>query len=211
MNVWQKHKKKVYIGIGAVVVGLLFTAAAVKIPQNQSTNQSIFSPTTSPVISLVLPKVSPTSQLNSSKCHAKQVDSTDPQAFLPDPVCTPGVINPAVTQANIRFTICKSGYTATIRPPFSYTEPLKLQSIQDYGYTDTNVKDFEEDHLISLELGGSPTDVNNLWAEPHSSPNEKDRVENYLHTQICDGQMTLSEAQTLISTNWYNVFKQAGL
>jgi hypothetical protein len=36
---------------------------------------------------------------------------------LPDPACTPGALNPDVTQASIGSTICVSGWTATIRPP----------------------------------------------------------------------------------------------
>src|SRR5579884_2059421 len=36
---------------------------------------------------------------------------------LPDPRCTPGAISPAVTQATIGTTICREGYTETVRPP----------------------------------------------------------------------------------------------
>ena len=121
---------------------------------------------------------------------------------LPDRTCTPGVIDPRVTQANIQTTICKSGYTATVRPPTSYTNALKIQQIREYGYSDTNVKDYEEDHLISLEIGGNPTDPKNLWPEFPHSPNPKDKIENELHKKVCAGQMTLAEAQKEISTNW---------
>jgi hypothetical protein len=41
-------------------------------------------------------------------------------AILADPARTPGVLNPDVTQANIRSTICRRGWTSTIRPPSSY-------------------------------------------------------------------------------------------
>ncbi len=124
---------------------------------------------------------------------------------LPDPKCTPGATNPDVTQANIQSTICVSGYTASIRPPESYTNPLKVQSIHDYGYGDTNLSDFEEDHLIPLEIGGSPTSVSNLWAEPNYGTYTwamKDGFENYLNSQVCSGQMTLAEAQHEIAMNW---------
>jgi hypothetical protein len=77
--------------------------------------------------------------------------------------------------------------------------------MQNYGFTDA-VTAHEEDHLISLELGGSPTDPANLWAEPHASPNEKDKVENYLHALVCSNVITLAVAQREISTNWYQVF-----
>jgi hypothetical protein len=126
---------------------------------------------------------------------------------LPDPNCTPGVTNPNVTQDTIGETICRSGFTKTIRPPASYTSKLKREQINEYGYIDTSMRSYEEDHLISLELGGSPDDPKNLWPEPHGSPNEKDDVENYLNQQVCDGNMSLEEAQKEISTNWYFVYK----
>src|SRR5947209_3037701 len=87
---------------------------------------------------------------------------------LPDPACTPGALNPDVTQSTIGSTICVSGWTATIRPSTSYTNKLKVQGIADYGYTDTSLSDYEEDHFLPLELGGAPKDPKNLWPEPHS-------------------------------------------
>lgn len=142
-----------------------------------------------------------------ARCHAQFLNSSDPQAVLPDPNCTPGVINPDVTQENIDSTICQRGFTKTIRPPASYTNHLKREQIQGYGFTDISTRDYEEDHFISLELGGSPSDPKNLWPEPHGSPNEKDLVENYLNRQVCERKMTLVEAQKEITTNWYNVYK----
>ncbi len=124
------------------------------------------------------------------------------QGLLPDPNCTPGSTNQEVTQANIQQTICVRGYTKTIRPPASYTDQLKIQQIAQYGYSDTNPRDYEEDHLISLELGGNPTDPKNLWPEPGSSPNPKDKIENLCHEKVCSGQITLSDAQHQIATNW---------
>jgi hypothetical protein len=150
----------------------------------------------------------PTPENLNSKCHARYIDSDDPQAVLPDTNCTPGAINTEVTQDNLFQTICKSGYTKTIRPPVSYTNKLKIQQIVDYGYIDTNLKDYEEDHLISLELGGDSSSPKNLWPEPHGSPNEKDLAENYLNRQICDGLITLEQAQKDISGNWYEIYLQ---
>jgi hypothetical protein len=143
-----------------------------------------------------------------SQCHAKQINPNDPQAYLPDPDCTPGAKNSDVTQSNLYSTICMSGYTKTIRPPASYTDQLKLQQMQQYGYSDENPRDYEEDHFIPLELGGNPTDPKNLWPEPHPSLNEKDTVEDYLNKQVCDGNMTLAQAQSEITQNWYTVYQQ---
>lgn len=145
---------------------------------------------------------------SNSQCQAKHINPNDSQAYLPDPNCTPGVTNSDVTQANIQTTICVSGYTKTIRPSASYTDKLKLQQIQQYGYLDTNPSDYEEDHFISLEIGGNPTDPKNLWPEPHPSTNEKDKVEDYLHREVCKGTMTLIQAQSEITQNWYTVYQQ---
>jgi len=148
------------------------------------------------------------SETTGSTCQAIHVNESDPQAYLPDHNCTPGVTDPAVTQENIDATICKSGYTQTVRPAVVYTNALKKQQITEYGFSDTNMTDYEEDHFISLELGGSPKDPKNLWPEPHPSTNEKDLVENYLHKEVCDGVITLVEAQQSIANNWYDVYKQ---
>lgn len=116
------------------------------------------------------------------------------KAILADPVRTPGVLNPNVTQANIRSTICRHGWTATIRPPVSYTNALKRKQMRQYGETGS-MSDFQEDHLISLELGGSPTDPRNLWPEPYPRASEMDQIENELNSEICDGKLTLAQAQ----------------
>jgi hypothetical protein len=123
-------------------------------------------------------------------------------------VCTPGVVDSRVTQDNIATTICVSGYTKTVRPPASYTHDLKVRQIVEYGYTDTNLASYEEDHLISLELGGHPTDPKNLWPQPRSGDypaSKKDQVENLLHGKVCAGAMTLAAAQAAIAKNWESI------
>lgn len=126
----------------------------------------------------------------------------------------PGSINPTIYQGNIQTTICVTGFTGRpgYRPGSNYTTALKIKQLEIYGYTDQKTADYEEDHLISLELGGNPTDPNNLWPEPYTAPisdggaKTKDQVENYLHRQVCAGTMTLAEAQKEVSTDWYAVY-----
>lgn len=119
----------------------------------------------------------------------------------PDPSCTPGALNPAVTQATIGQTICVSGWTETVRPSQSLTEPEKLASMAAYG-DHGSAHEYEYDHLVSLELGGALNDARNLWPEPGGSPNPKDTVENALHRLVCDGQLPLAQAQHIIATGW---------
>ena len=75
---------------------------------------------------------SPDSQSTQTPVGTPTLD-TDIAGFLPNPSLTPGVIDPRVTQANIKSTICKKGYTASVRPPESYTEPLKKKGIAQYS------------------------------------------------------------------------------
>jgi hypothetical protein len=111
-----------------------------------------------------------------------------------DPVRTPGVINPDVTQANIHETVCVRGWTRTIRPPTSYTSELKLRQMREYG-VGGSPSDYQEDHLISLELGGHPTDPRNLWPEPIERALKVDQTENELNGKVCSGELRLAEAQ----------------
>ncbi len=107
---------------------------------------------------------------------------------------TPGVLNPAVTQGTIGSTICVRGWTSTVRPPVSYTNHLKEVQLRQYGLRGA-LSAFQEDHLVSLELGGNPTDARNLWPEPYPRAAEVDRIENQLNRAVCTGALTLAEAQ----------------
>jgi hypothetical protein len=107
---------------------------------------------------------------------------------------TPGARNPAVTQANIRSTVCRRGWTATVRPPESYTNRLKAEGMRAYGLSGSP-SDYQEDHLISLELGGDPTDPRNLWPEPYPRAADVDKIENELNAQVCSNKLSLAEAQ----------------
>jgi hypothetical protein len=120
----------------------------------------------------------------------------------PDPVCTPGALNPDVTQSTVRSTICVAGWTATVRPPTSYTSRLKVQQIIEYGYADTDPAHYEEDHLVPLGLGGAPRDRRNLWPEPGASPNHKDDDERRLQRDVCAGKLTLATARAKLLARW---------
>ena len=133
----------------------------------------------------------------------------------PDPALTPGAFNAQVTQATIDTTICVAGWTATIRPPSSFTTQLKVAQIAQYGYTDTSTAAYEEDHLIPLQLGGDPVDARNLWPEPYAltltdgrpvGARVKDAFETKLKKQICAGEVSLAEARARIGIDWVHVY-----
>ena len=130
---------------------------------------------------------------------------------LPDPRMTPGAVDPSVTQANIRQTVCVKGYTKTVRPPAHYTNALKKKQIRAYGYADRNPKHYEEDHLIALSIGGHPTDERNLWPEPRKSEwgaDKKDQLEFVLYKMVCAGELPLNEAQRDMSHDWISAWKR---
>jgi hypothetical protein len=123
----------------------------------------------------------------------------------PDPRCTPGALDPAVNQGNINQTICRSGWTETVRPPEQITEAEKRLSLAAYDDRKP-IWDYEYDHFVPLELGGATNDRRNLWPEPGASPNPKDQVENYLNREVCDHRMTLARAQAVIVANWVAIY-----
>ena len=129
---------------------------------------------------------------------------------LPDPARTPGAVNPDVNQNTIKKTICVAGWTATVRPPARYTNRLKVQQLAAWGYADQNPADVEEDHLISIEIGGSPTDPTNLWPQPYAGKcgaRTKDVVETKLKRLICAGTVPLKKAQRAIAGDWVAAYR----
>lgn len=137
-----------------------------------------------------------------------------PPDIYPDRTRTPGATNPAITQENVYENICNRDWsTKSVRPPAHYTNTLKLEQIREYGDADDNPHDYEEDHLIPLELGGSPDDPRNLWPEPYDTSipdggaKSKDRVESFLHKQVCSGGISLRDAQLEIANDWYRVYE----
>lgn len=122
-------------------------------------------------------------------------------ADLPDSACTPGAIIATATKDDI----CKSGYAQSVR---NVPDSEKNQAYAEYSIVKHSTGQYEVDHLVSLELGGS-NDIANLWPElasPKPGFHEKDKVENYLHSQVCSGAVSLHDAQVEIATNWLAVY-----
>jgi hypothetical protein len=136
-----------------------------------------------------------------------------PTASLPDRAMTPGAINPAVTPGTIDQTICVRGWTKSVRPGVRYTERLKKSQIRAYGYADTRPWRYEEDHLIPLDLGGSPDSPLNLWPEPHFGAGEwgsyaKDRLEARMVRLVCRHQLSLDKARAMMAGDWVAAYRR---
>ncbi len=125
-----------------------------------------------------------------------------PSNGLPDAACTPGAIFPEATKDQV----CTPGYSSEVR---NVPASVKDEVYAEYGITSHEPGQYEVDHLVPLELGGS-NDIANLWpepADPRPGFHEKDKVENYLHDQVCSGALSLQETQSQIAANWLAVYQ----
>ena len=164
-----------------------------------------------------------------------------PAEIYPDPKMTPGKTNPDITQDNLKSTVCSEKWTGInkfthkeatgteiLRPPVEITDKIKTQTMKAYHSTGA-ADQYELDHFISLELGGCPDCVENLWPQAYgdakhpmtmpqratfdkANPNDKtilpgssqkDKVEDHLKTEICTGAVTLDRAQKIVTGDWY--------
>jgi hypothetical protein len=120
-----------------------------------------------------------------------------------------------VRQASIGSTICRSGWTSTVRPSSSVTSREKRASLLSYG-EGSRLSGFEYDHLVALELGGAVNDARNLWPEPDYLGaagfylNPKDRLERVLNRLVCGGRLTLANAQRMIAGDWVAAYRRYG-
>jgi hypothetical protein len=156
----------------------------------------------------------PSSEVSAGAAPAHSPDHlAGDSSIYPDPHNTPGKPDPTVTQANIAKNICNKNWTTdSVRPATSVTDKIKHNTMATYGFTDA-ANHYELDHLISLQNGGCPDCVENLWPQAYGDkghpmtqnerhawnkahPNdttvfagslEKDVVENHIHDEICFG------------------------
>jgi hypothetical protein len=136
---------------------------------------------------------------------------------IPDPICTPGAVNPTVAEDVLRNpsfrTACVRGHATT---EHEKAETYRWYRVAHPGHNTGQNQTCELDHLVSLELGGADT-LENIW--PQCGPpnvalrqryfKQKDAVENYLARQVKRGRMNLSEAQKGIATDWTQYLEDA--
>ncbi len=183
-----------------IVLALLSGLLIFSISTSSNKTQTLVTSTPSPTIAV--DKVESTSSSDVLGQATKTANCVSANA-LPDKDCSPGAVFPDVTADQV----CVSGYSASVRDVSTST---KNKVFAEYNVVTHPTGAYEVDHLISLELGGS-NDIANLWPEPASPTpgfHEKDKVENYLHNQVCKGLMTLKDAQYKIANDWLSVFNQ---
>jgi hypothetical protein len=139
---------------------------------------------------------------------SQALDVTAPA--LPNPVFTPGAIDPAVTAQNLQSTVCVKGYTAKVRPDKKFTNRMKRQQLRQFNYADRNPKNYEQDHLIPLSIGGNPSDPKNLWPQPRAGAwgaEQKNDLEFVVYKMVCNGDISLAEAQQRVARNWIEAYQ----
>lgn len=106
----------------------------------------------------------------------------------------PGALNPDVTPATVNTTICVPNWSSTVRPPLSYTAPIKRRLLREQNLPG-RVSDYQLDHLWSISLGGATRSLDNLWMEPDAQAARADRLESRWHRLVCNGTWGLRYAQ----------------
>jgi hypothetical protein len=123
--------------------------------------------------------------------------------ILPNPRLTPGDVLPVTKE-----DICVPGYSQKVR---DVPEKLKEEVYKLYGIRSHKPREYEVDHLISLELGGSNS-IKNLWPESYETEpwnaKVKDVLENRLHKLVCEGRLALKTAQREEATDWIGAYKK---
>jgi hypothetical protein len=122
---------------------------------------------------------------------------------LPDPACTPGATFGDATEHDV----CTPGWAGRHRNVSSAT---KRRIYASYGIAHHGRGEYEVDHLVSLELGGSNTAANLFpeAANPRPGFHEKDRLEDRLHRLVCDGTLGLAAAQQMIRSDWLRAYRR---
>jgi hypothetical protein len=131
---------------------------------------------------------------------------------LPDTEVTPGAINAQVVGDRshrsrvidgIETNICAPHFSAkAIRKTIRNFPKLKREACAQYGVKKCDGH-IEGDHLISIEIGGCPDCLTNLWPQPMDEARIKDhQVEDVLPKLVCAGKISLADAQSCIANDW---------
>ena len=128
-------------------------------------------------------------------------------AFAVDPILSDPKLTPGAVATTDRMAICQPGYSKSVRHT---SGQLKHQVYLEYGI-DRNAGHYEIDHLIPLGIGGADS-RENLWPESRDTQpwnaGVKDRLENYLHVEVCAGHIAVQDAQKAIAADWVAAYRR---
>ncbi len=130
--------------------------------------------------------------------------------YFPDNAMTPGIANPKVKQSNINKTICNARWLKAQMPSASYLNKEKGRQLRQVTFAVADAKAFTEDHRIPIELGGHPRHPKNLWPQSTTiawNAVAKDKLEAYVHGEVCAGRMKLADGRAIFQRDWTDVFR----
>ncbi|KXU83516.1 hypothetical protein CI15_31060 [Paraburkholderia monticola] len=123
------------------------------------------------------------------------------------------MLDERVTQQSIGETICRPGYAETVAPPFDELMAHKDRMLAARGLDARQGAAFALDRRVPIVLGGSPAAPANLdllpWAGPQGE-RRKARAAVMLKRCVCEGKLSLAQAQAAIIGNWSAVYAGFG-
>jgi len=128
---------------------------------------------------------------------------------VPDPARAAGALNSKVKQSNIGKTICAAAWVKRTMPSAKTLDATKRKQLKAWGYPDQDPAKYEADHVIPVSVGGHPTKASNLWPQPYAldwNAGVKNKLEDYVHREVCEGRMSLTDGQGVFRKNWVEVF-----
>ncbi|WP_158239158.1 hypothetical protein [Uliginosibacterium sp. TH139] len=117
-------------------------------------------------------------------------------------------LNPDVRQNTLQQTICRKGYSATVRPSTSFTNPIKYRFMGESGIPLHEASDWALDHRIAIALGGHPRQLSNFQLLSSKANGRKSRIEVKLLCLVCTGDMPLAQAQRELVDDWQGAYRR---
>lgn len=198
-----EEKKPKWLLVALFILIGIVAWSSVRLNESSRSRPSTINPSATPL--LPIGSTTPTDgRISASIGTRTKTTGCQVSGALPDQACTPGAILVAATKDDI----CRTGYSASVR---NVSTTTKNEVYAEYGIASHSTGEYEVDHLIPLEVGGS-NDISNLWpeaAQPTPGFHEKDKVENYLHAQVCSGSLALEPAQNEVADNWLIIYQKA--
>lgn len=117
-------------------------------------------------------------------------------AELPDRSITPGAVR-------------KIGMAEVCAKDFPHETHISAMArrrvFRDYQIPDEDQDDYIIDHLVPIAIGGSRA-IENLWPMHTEQWARKQQLELRLAAEVCNGQITLRDAQDAIRDDWSEAY-----
>lgn len=147
----------------------------------------------------------------SVSCLAQTIPQSVIDHSINPRVFTNEMLDPDINQSNISETICRKGYTKTVRPSTIYTNGVKYKLLREAGLIEDDASLYELDHIVPLALGGHPRKLSNLMLQPwegREGAKQKDRLERKMQNMVCNGEISLTTAQHEIGSDWLSSYSR---